>query len=98
MGEFAKELEKDLPNIRAYHDTMARHQVWFLDEAMHAVYHMKQSGIVDDDDEAAAVELLEWLYDAHDATREIMSSLKNIQRGIIRRIEERHKESEENEQ
>lgn len=98
MGEFAKELEKDLPNIRAYHDTMARHQVWFVDEAMHAVYHLKKSGIVDEDDEAAAVELLHWLDDAHDATREAMVSLKNMQRGIIRRIEERNKESEENEQ
>lgn len=98
MGEFAKELEKDLPNIRAYHDTMARHQVWFVDEAMHAVYHMKNSGIVDADDEAAAVELLHWLYDAHDATREAMVSLKNMQRGIIRRIEEEDKESEEQEQ
>ena len=98
MGEFAKELEKDLPNIRAYHDTMERHQVWFLDEAMHAMYHVKKSGIVDEDDEATAVELLEWLDDAQNATRDIMSSLKNIQRGIIRRIEEKHKESEENEQ
>lgn len=98
MGEFAKELEKDLPNIRAYCETMTRHQVWFVDEAMHAVYHMKNSGIVDADDEAAAVELLHWLYDAHDATREAMVSLKNIQRGIIRRIEEEDKESEEQEQ
>lgn len=98
MGEFAKELEKDLPNIRAYHETMTRHQVWFMDEAMHAVYHMKKSGIVDKDDEAAAVELLHWLYDAHDATREIMVSLKNMQRGIIRRIEEQDKESEDKEQ
>lgn len=95
MGELAKELEKDLPNVRAYYDTMTRHQAWFVDEATHAARHLKKSGIVDEDDEARMVEVLEWITDAQDAAQDTLTTLKNIRRRIIRKIEERHTEREE---
>lgn len=87
LGEMAKELEWEMPNIRAYRNMLEENAKWFAEEALRARKTIVDSEEMDEKDAEKVREVLRHMEEASSAMRRNVFALRRAKNRILSNCE-----------